>query len=330
MLMNLKDRVGGLFVYGFAGSEASEDVLSHLRRIHAQSLIVFDHNFTSPDQFTRLIRNLEEALQRKLLVMVDHEGGRVFHMRNGLTHFPSARIAASANDVSAIEHQGMTEAKELKPLGIRVNLSPCVDVVVPGSDPIIGDRSYGDNPEMVSAFSRARIQGLQNHGLAACAKHFPGLGAVELDPHKRLPTIRLDHSEWGRSHRPPFVASIQADVSMIMSSHVCFPNLGDPEGLPATFSRRIISKILRDELGFKGLALSDDMKMGALATFGSMGTCAEKAIRAGHDLLLICSDPEAQREAFDHICNLLYNNELYESTIEESSARMAKLWKKWP
>src|SRR3989338_2808703 len=201
--MALDELIGARLVLGFHGTHASAPLIERLAALQAQTLIVFERNFVSLEQFTRLIRDLEAGVGRQLLVMVDHEGGRVVRFASGVTRFPSSLAAGKAQDLHALERQGAIEAQELSRLGLRVNLAPCVDVLVPVSDPIIGDRSYGSDPVSVSALAVARIRGLQTHGVAACAKHFPGLGAVQRDPHKTLPTITLNWEAMDAVHLLP-------------------------------------------------------------------------------------------------------------------------------
>ena len=323
--MNLDEAIGARLAVGIPGADAMPDVIEALRDTHAQSLVVFDRNFQSPEQFTRLLRRLEEALGRRLLVMVDHEGGRVIRFATGVTRFPDAMTVGRTQDAAAVEQQGATEAEELHRLGVHVNLAPCVDVVVEGSDPIIGDRSYGSDSAKVSALAAARIRGLQSHGVAACAKHFPGLGAVPRDPHKVLPTIHLGWPEMERAHLAPFSAAIEAGVATIMSSHVCYPGLGEPLGLPATFSSRLIREVLRDRMRFNGLILTDDLEMGALRAFGTMGEVAVRAIEAGHDALLICSNLAASKEALSGLKAAYQSGRLDLAELEASVQRMKRL-----
>ena len=323
--MNLDSLVGARLAVGLPGADAAPDVIEALRETHAQSLVVFDRNFQSPEQFTRLLRRLEDALGRRLLVMVDHEGGRVVRFATGVTRFPDAMTVGRTQDVAAVERQGATEAEELRRLGVRVNLAPCVDVVVDGSDPIIGDRAYGSDPAKVSALAAARIRGLQSHGVAACAKHFPGLGAVPCDPHTVLPTIQLGWSEMERVHLAPFSAAIAAGVEAVMSSHVCYPGLGEPPGIPATFSSRLIREVLRDRMRFHGLILTDDLEMGALRAFGTMGEAAVRATEAGHDVLLICSDLAAAKEALSGLKAAYQSGRLDRAELEASVQRMKKV-----
>lgn len=320
--MTLEEQVGATLAVGFPGTEPTPALIESLRRTHAQSLVIFARNFTSPRQFTRLLTGLEAGLGRRLLVMVDHEGGRIIRYSGGVTRFPAARSVGRGRPEDA-ECQGAVEARELLALGTHVNLTPCVDVLQPGCDPIIGDRSYGEDPVRVAAFGAARIRGLQAGGVAACAKHFPGLGAVTRDPHKRLPTIDLDEAAMRRTHLPPFAAAVQAGVAMVMSSHVCYPKLGDPAGLPATFSPRLITGWLRQELRFDGLILSDDLEMGALREFGSMGEAVVQAAGVGHDLLLICSIIGAWEEAFSWLVQAYRTGRLDAARLAASAGRVA-------
>lgn len=343
--MNLDELVGAQLAVGFHGTEAEPGLIEALRRTHAQSLVVFSRNFTPPplqgappvkvggftsaQQFTRLIRGLEAALGHRLLVMVDHEGGRVIRFSEGVTRFPDPLSVGRRHDPAAIERQGTVEADELQRLGVSVNLAPCVDVLAEGCDPIIGDRSYGSDPQRVSTLSMARIKGLQSHGVAACAKHFPGLGAVPRDPHKVLPTIGLDWKAMEAVHLMPFRAAVGAEVATIMSSHVCYPGLGEPEGLPATFSPRLIRDLLRGRLGYRGVILTDDLEMGALRTFGTIGEAAVRAVAAGHDVALICSDVSAAEEAFARLRRAYQDGRLDAQGLQASASRVDRLRKKF-
>ena len=322
--MDLETLIGAQLVVGIPGTTATQEVLDHLRAIHAGGFIAFERNFESPEQFRRLLGQLEDALGRTLLAMVDHEGGRVVRFSSGVTHFPDALTVGTTKPPEDVARQGAIEAKELKALGVDVNLAPCVDVLVKGADPVIGTRSYGSDPQRVAAMGVARIQGLQRGGVAACAKHFPGIGAVPKDPHTHLPTIGLDWPAMRTVHLVPFVAAIQAGVATIMSSHVCYSQL-DPANQPATFSARLIRDLLRQELGFQGVCLSDDLEMGALRSLVPIGEAAMRAVEAGHEALLVCSDLRAQREVFEALRNAYREGRLSQSELEHSVERIEPL-----
>ena len=326
--MDLDALIGARLAVGFPGTEATDELIRHFRRVPAHSLVLFSRNFTSPEQLLQLLRRLEEAVERRFLVMVDHEGGRVVRFTQGVTQFPDAMTVGNTQSPDAVEHQGAVEAEELRRLGVHINLAPCVDVFVDGSDPVIGNRSYGPAPERVIALGVARIRGLQSHGVAACAKHFPGLGAVQRDPHKTLPTITLDWTVMNAVHLPPFQTAIAAGVATVMSSHVCYPGLGESPGLPATFSSHLIRDVLRQQMGFGGLILTDDLEMGALRTFGTIGDAALRATQSGHDVLLICSDLAAQEEALSRLRAAYEAGRLPTVELEVSVEKMLSLRKK--
>ncbi len=328
--MDLDELIGARLAVGFPGSEATPDIIEGLRRIRAQSLVVFSRNFETPDQFRRLLRRLQGSLGHSLWVMVDHEGGRTVRFSSGVTRFPDALTVGNTQPPEAVDRQGTVEAEELRRLGVSVNLAPCVDVLVEGSDPVIGARSYGSDPDRVARFAVERIRGLQSHGVAACAKHFPGLGAVPRDPHSTLPSIPLHWQEIEAVHLPPFEAAIRAGVAMVMSSHVCYPGLGEPAGLPATYSRHLIHDLLRIRMGFQGLILTDDLEMGASRTLGTMGEAAVRATEAGHDVLLICSDLRAAHEACDALRRAYEEGRLDRVELEASVARITRAMAAFP
>ena len=323
--MTVEDLVGAQLVVGIPGTRLTPEVTDHLRTIRAGGFIAFARNFTSPEQFRALAKQLDEATDHDVLIMVDHEGGRVVRFTRGVTPFPDALTVGAGQSPEWVTRQGAREAKELLALGVDVNLAPCVDVLVEGADPVIGTRSYGNDPHRVAALGAARVQGSQRQGLMSCAKHFPGIGAVPKDPHTHLPTVGLDWSAMRTIHLVPFLEAIKVGVATIMSSHVCYPMLDPSPGTPATFSRRVIRDFLRGELGFQGVILSDDLEMGALRGLTSIGDAAVRTVAAGHDLLLVCSDLDAQRAVFQALCAAYHAGHLSVQEAEERIARIAQL-----
>ena len=329
--MTLETLVGSCLVVGLPSIFLTPEVMAHLRAIHAGGFIPFERNFQSPDQFQALVEELASIVDRPPLIMVDHEGGRVIRFSSGVTRFPEAGLVGSTHTPEDVVRQGRVEAAELRALGVHMNLAPCVDVVVAGSDPVIGDRSYGRDPAHVAAMGVARIRGMQEAGLAACAKHFPGLGAVPKDPHKHLPTVTLGWSEMRATHLAPFQAAIHAGVAAVMSSHVCYPAL-DPSSpaTPATFSSRFIRQLLREELGFQGLILTDDLEMGALRELCPIGEAAVRAVEAGHDVLLVCSNLRFQQDVFSALLAAYRSGRLGVAELERTVARIARCRQRSP
>ena len=326
--MTLEELVGLQLVVGIPGTQATSEVIEHFRAIHAVSCIPFRRNFESPEQFCHLVRDLEQGIGHPLLVMVDHEGGNVVRYTSGVTRFPDALTQGRTQSPEAIRAQGEIEAKELRALNTHVNLAPCVDILTEGADPIIGTRSYGPDPDRVAALGAARITGLQSGGVAACAKHFPGIGAVPKDPHQHLPSVDVDWQAMRTRHLIPFRRAIEAGVATVMSSHVCYPTLfPDQPTTPATFLAPVIRGLLREALGFEGVIFTDDLEMGALRDLGSLGEAAVRAVAAGHDMVLVCSDRGVQREVFDALCEAYRKSRLLSSALEASVARIESLRK---
>ncbi len=323
--MRLEEAVGQQLLIGIPGRHLTEDVRAHLRTIRAGGWIPFARNFDNREQFLRLVGEMSTALGPSSLAMVDHEGGRVVRFSDGVTRFPDALTVGTQGRPADAYQQGRTEAEELAALGLQVNLAPCLDVLMPGADPVIGTRAYGADPHRVAEFGVERIRGLQERGVAACAKHFPGIGAVEKDPHAQLPTVDVDWAALRATHLLPFQAAIRAGVRSIMSSHVCYPALEGRPLVPATFSPRLIRTLLREELGYAGAVLTDDLEMGALRGLCSIGEAAVRAIEAGHDGLLVCSDPGLQREVYAAVLAAYRQGRLRDDQLAQSCERLRGL-----
>lgn len=317
--------IGQQLVVGLPGTTLTPEVAAHLRAIHAGGFIPFVRNFESPEQFRALIAQIQEVIGPSGLVAVDHEGGRLVRFSHGVTPFPDALTVGTTQQPPEAYRQGQIEARELRALGVAVNLAPCLDVLAEGSDPIVGNRSYGREPQRVAAFGAARIKGLQAGGVAACAKHFPGIGAVPKDPHHHLPTVDADWSLMRRMHLGPFVEAIRVGVATVMSSHVCYPNLDATPNTPATFSSRLMRELLRGELEFQGVVFTDDLEMGALRELCPIGEAAVRAMAAGHDVALICADLRRQQEVFDALRRAYQEGRLSVQELERSVERIARL-----
>ena len=323
--MTLDELIGQTLVFGLPDPEIRDEDLRLFRETHAGGLILYRRNFESPDQLKRLIVRLEGALGRRLLVATDHEGGRVIMLREGVTIFPDNLAVGVAGDVEWATRQGAIEARELRRLGVDLNLAPVLDVLTDAYSPNIGIRSYGRDPALVARLGAARIRAMQAHGLSACAKHFPGKGHSPLDAHLRLPTIASTWAEMKRVHLVPFLAAIEAGVDAIMTSHPLYPGLDPAPRTPATFSTRIVAEYLRGELGYGGLILSDDLEMGAVGEICPLEEAAVRTARAGHDLLLVCHQAESQRAVAAALTEAYRSGALSVRALERSVERVETL-----
>ena len=321
---DLEDVVGERLMFGLPGPTLRDEDVSLFRDTRAAGLILYRRNFDSPAGLLRLLASLESALGRRLLVATDHEGGRVVMLGGATTIFPDNLAVGTAGEEAFAHRQGFVEARELRRLGVDLNLAPVLDVLTERYSPNIGIRSYGKDPGVVARCGAARIRGMKRGGASACAKHFPGKGHAPLDAHLALPTIESTWAEMRETHLPPFLEAIAAGVDCVMTSHPVYPNL-DPARVPATFSRPIVEDCLRNQLGFRGVIVSDDLEMGAIAESWTVGEAAVRAARAGHDLLLACHTEAAQRAVAAGLLDAYRADRLPRRGLEAAVERVRRL-----
>src|SRR5437899_3115294 len=311
-------------MFGLPGPTLRDEDVSLFKETRAAGLIVYRRNFDSPAGLLRLLGSLEGALGRRLLVATDHEGGRVVMLGGATTIFPDNLAVGTAGEEAFAHRQGRVEARELRRLGVDLNLAPVLDVLTERYSPNIGIRSYGKDPTVCSRYGAARSRGMKRGGVSACAKHFPGKGHAPLDAHLALPTIESTWAEMRETHLPPFLEAIAAGVDCVMTSHPVYPNL-DPARVPATFSRPIVEDCLRNQLGFRGVIVTDDLEMGAIVQSCPVGEAAVRAAQAGHDLLLVCHTETAQRAAAAALLDAYRANRLPRRGLEAAVERVRRL-----
>ncbi|MEK7384774.1 MAG: beta-N-acetylhexosaminidase, partial [Elusimicrobiota bacterium] len=288
----------------------------------ATGVLLLARNIDTPAQTKAFIDEIEQRLGRPLLVAIDHEGGWVLRFKSGITAFPGNAALGRANDPKLAYAVGRQMARELAPLGIRMNLAPVLDVSTQAYNPGIGIRSFGSSPNLVGRLGAAFTRGLQDHGLSACAKHFPGKGAATVDAHVDLPTIKMPRAAFSRTHLAPFRAAVRAGVDAVMTSHVRFPAF---DKVPATFSRKIVHGVLRQELGYGGLVVSDDLCMGAITKRWPVAQATMMCLDAGHDVLMIAHDLQGMRDAVDLLRESAGAGFLDETAVSAAEARITDL-----
>ena len=328
-MSSLEDLVGERLMIGLKGPAVDDADIRLFRDTRAAGLILYRRNFETPGQLLDTLARLEGALGRRLLVATDHEGGRIVMLGRGVTIFPDNLAVGTAGEETFAYKQGLIEARELRRLGIDLNLGPCLDVLTDRYSPNIGIRSYGKDPKLVARYGVARIAGMTKGGLSSCPKHFPGKGHSPLDAHLKLPTIPTDWDEMHAVHLVPFLEAIAAGVECVMTSHPVYPRL-DPSGVPATFSRLIVEEFLRGELAFRGVIVSDDLEMGAVSETCAIGEATVRAAEAGHDLLLVCHTEPAQRAAATALVDAYRSRRLPRAGLERAAARVRALRERRP
>jgi len=325
---DLVRRVGQRFMVGFEGHTASPDVKALVRDFGVGHVVLFARNVATPEQVADLVRELQSLArdsshERPLLVAVDQEGGRVARLREPWTVWPSARAVGRAGGEPEARAMGAAIALELKACGIRYDFAPCVDVDTNPNNTAIGDRSFGDDADLVGRLGVAVIQGLQENGVAACAKHFPGHGDTDLDPHLELPAVDHSRERLDELELRPFRTAIAGGVASVMTSHILVRELDDTH--PATLSQRLIAGLLRRELGFSGAIVTDDLAMGAVAKHWTPAEIAVLAAQAGCDLLELCKGHDAQVEAIEALIRACENAAIPFREAEASEARVRAL-----
>jgi beta-N-acetylhexosaminidase len=325
---DLVRRVGQRFMVGFEGHEPSADVRALIREFGVGGIVLFARNVAEPEQVAELVRELQSVArdashERPLFVAVDQEGGRVARLREPWTVWPAARAVGRAGDEDTARRVGEALAFELSACGIRWDFAPCVDVDTNPKNPVIGDRSFGDDPELVGRIGAAMIRGLQEGGVAASAKHFPGHGDTDLDSHSDLPAVDHSRSRLEDVELRPFRAAIAAGVASVMTSHILVREIDDQR--PATLSKAVISGLLRKDLGWPGVVVTDDLEMKAVAARYTPAQIAVLAAQAGCDVLEFCKTHDAQVEAIEALVRACESGELPFKEAEASEARVRAL-----
>lgn len=319
------DLIGQLFMVDFTGLEPSPDV-DRLIRDGVGGIVLFDKNIAEPVQIGALTNALQriaaDAGQPPLLISMDQEGGPVVRLRAGATHFPSAMAFGAAGSEALVASAAGITARELRAVGVPMNFAPVLDVNTNPRNPVIGVRSYGEDPDRVGRLGAAAIRAMQVSGVAATVKHFPGHGDTAVDSHVRLPTVKHDFRRLDRVELAPYRAAIAAGCAAVMTAHIIFRAL-DPDR-PATVSPAVLG-FLRERLGFGGVIVTDSMAMDAIRGYARPGEAAVQAVLAGADIVLACGALDAQREALAAVREAVASGRIPPTRIADAVARVDAL-----
>lgn len=325
---HLRPQLGQLAILGFAGHDIPADLAALAREFDLGGIIIFARNVAEPAQVLELSRQARE-LRRELplWISVDQEGGRVARLKGPFTTWPPMCTLGRAP-----AEQGLTLARrfatalaaELQAVGINMDYAPVLDVHTNPRNPVIGDRALAEEAGRVASLGRAIIEALQGQGVAACGKHFPGHGDTSADSHHELPLVEHPPERFRDVELVPFRAAVDAGVASIMTAHVLAPAL-DAER-PATLSPAIVTDLLKRDLGYDGLVLSDDLEMKAISERHGPGEAAARAVAAGCDAFLVCGpDPARHLEAIEGIIRALEAETLAVTRVEDALARHRRI-----
>ncbi len=322
----LEQAIGQLLCVGFQGTDTLPDAVSEaLAAGQIGGVILFRRNVESPDQVAKLNAQIHDAASHAVVapfVAVDQEGGRVARLREPLTLIPPMRVLGDTNDTKLVSAVSEVMATEVSALGFNLNFAPVLDVDTNPDNPVIGDRAFSSDPDVVARMGGAFLLGHLTSGVVSCGKHFPGHGDTDTDSHLELPVLPHDGERLEKVELVPFQRLMANGIPMLMTAHIQVPALDTVH--PATLSHAVMTRLLRDELGYDGVVVTDDLEMKAVADRYSVEEMVELGLRAGVDLFLICHTEALWQRAFAHLCELA-KNDLDRSRIFESANRIMRL-----
>jgi len=331
----LEEQIGQFFFIGLPGTELDEEARSLIEEVKPGGIILFGRNVAAPDQVRNLLDGARAMLPVAPLCGIDQEGGLVDRLRDIFPAMPSARAIRQHGDLSGARTLGRVTGEVLLMLGIDINFAPVMSIITQERSQLTNglySRSFGRSPGEVLGYTTVYMRGLQATGCLGCLKHFPGIGAGDVDSHIEMPMVPLSRDDLLAQDLAPYIELFQrADdrVRVVMVSHGGFPNIdikkGTTSGLlePASISPRIVSNLLRQELGYKHLVITDDLEMGAIAKNFEIEDASVRAFLAGEDMLLICATPETIRRGYRALLEAARAGKVSEKRIQASLKRIA-------
>ncbi len=326
--MTLDEKIGQLIIGGVSGTELSIDDKKLLHTYKLGGFILFSHNLVDVNQSVKLINSLKAENTNKqlpLLLSVDQEGGEVVRLPDQRSLKTNKEIAKLGGE--NVFKTGRLLGKQLKEFGLNMNFAPVVDINSNPKNPVIGDRSFGSDKLIVSELGIQMMKGMQGEKVISVLKHFPGHGDTSIDSHHDLPVVDKGYEELKEMELFPFENAIHAGGDVIMTAHILLPEL-DPSS-PATLSRKVITNVLREDLDFAGVVITDDLTMGAINDKYEIGEAAVLAVEAGVDIVLVAHHQENIVEAFNGLKEAVQEGRLDEKRLEESLYRIISLKKNY-
>jgi beta-N-acetylhexosaminidase len=331
----LEQQVGQFLFIGLPGTELDAQTRDLITKVQPGGIIIFGRNVAGPEQLRSLLDGVRELVHTPPLFGIDQEGGLVDRLRRIFTPMPAARTIRQHGDLAAARALGRITGEVLRMLGFSINFAPVMSIMTEDRDLLsngLYSRSYGRSPGEVLGYTTVYLRGLQGTGLLGCLKHFPGIGAGEVDSHEEMPVVQLSHDDLIAQDLAPYIELFQRRddrIRCVMVSHGGFPNIDIREEItggllePASLNYNIVTKLLREELGYKHLVVTDDLEMGAILRHYEIGDAVLKAALAGEDMLLICATPETILRGHEALLEAARDGRLPATRIEQSLSRIA-------
>ena len=324
------DKIGQLLIIGIRDKVLTQDEAEFIITNNIGGVILFSRNVESPQQVHELVKNLQSLRHKTrdklpLFIGIDMEGGRVARLKAPFTTWPAIGKLGKLDSTSLAFKFSMAMAAELRAVGINMDFAPCVDVLTNPDNVLIGDRSLSSDPEQVAKLASALVRGYIKGGVIPCAKHFPGHGNTIVDSHEELPVENVDLARLRDVEMVPFKKVFRARLDMVMTAHIKFPKI-DAEW-PVTLSEKFLQEILRGELRYRNLVITDDLDMKALAKHFPADQIPVRALQAGCDILLYCNNFDQPPMALEAISKAVKDHKLTAKQIDESYNRVVALKK---
>ncbi|GGH34281.1 beta-N-acetylhexosaminidase [Paenibacillus segetis] len=330
--LSTAEKVGQLVLVGMEGTKPDSSALELIETYQVGGFIFYKDNIKDSASALSLFNELKLANVNAdhsipLFMSVDEEGGRVTRMPKEFTKVPTAAKIGEAGSTELANGIGQAIGTQLSGFGLNMDFAPVLDVNSNPDNPVIGDRSYGDTAEIVSEMGIAAMKGLDSQGVVPVVKHFPGHGDTSVDSHLGLPVVNHGIDRLRNLELRPFKDAIAEGVDVVMIAHLLMPKL-DPDH-PASFSKIVINDLLREELGFEGVVISDDMTMGAIAEHYEIGEVAVQFIQAGGNIVLIGHDYEKERAVINALTEAVEQGTISEDMLDERVYAILKLKQKY-
>lgn len=324
MPSTVRREIGQLLLGSLAGPTLTPEIRSLAREFSLGGIVLFSRNIEAPEQVAELAIDAQTlAGELPLWVSADQEGGRVARLRKPFTEWPPMAVLGRSGSVDLASRFAAALAAELRAVGVTLDYAPVLDIHTNPTNPVIGDRALAEDADQVARLGAAIVRGLQENGVAACGKHFPGHGDTAVDSHLDLPVVEHPPDRIRRVECVPFREAIRAGVAFIMTAHVMVPSFDDER--PATLSPRIVQALLRTELQFEGVILSDDLEMQAIARSYAVADAAVHAITAGCDGVLICSgDSEVQAATLEALVHAVEDARIPAARLHDALKRLRR------
>jgi len=331
----LEQQVGQFFFIGIPGTELDSETVDLIREVQPGGVIIFGRNVAGPEQLRSLVDGIRELVPTMPLFGIDQEGGLVDRLRKIFTPMPSARTIRQHGDLAAARALGRITGEVLRMLGFSMNFAPVMSIMSDDRDLLsngLYSRSFGRSPGEVLGYSTVYMRGLQGTGCLGCLKHFPGIGAGEVDSHEEMPIVKLSHEDLIGQDLAPYIELFQRRddrVRCVMVSHGGFPNINIKDettgGLlvPASLNYAIVTELLREELGYQHLVVTDDLEMGAIARHWEIDDAVVRAFLAGEDMLLICASREKIRAGYRSLLAAAQDGRVRKERLRASLKRIA-------